>query len=221
VASVRDLMEGAGIPFGNDAANCLGRGIAAATGLSITTVMNNKAAALGMTNSSFNSPHGNDNLGTTTARDMVIAMRAVKQSYPDVYAILKTRQASIVVTGGRSTTLTPSTSNAMYGEGGILANKTGTTLTALKGNLVTEWETPTGESVIACLLDATDATTRFTDMRKVLQTYVAADWIWISGTPRPRNWATEFVSADALRRLRGRAYLGLLRSSDDVHRCQR
>lgn len=195
VLSVRDAIIGAAVPSGNDCANALGRYINQALGglLTSTTThcvpaMNTKAAALGMSNTTFDNVHGGtvaENMGS--ARDAALMLKEVIANYPDVLAAISDRTHGIDITGGRTTTLTVSTTNAMFGEAGVLSAKTGTT-GATKGNLALRWKAPTtGEEVVAVVIDATDATTRFTDMRILMKQDCIARVEWNGGVAALRD----------------------------------
>lgn len=91
--TVDELLHGLIIQSGNDAAITLGEGIAGSEEL-FATLMNKKAAALGMKNSHFINATGlPDPTHTTTARDLSILANALIRDYPQDYARLYSQKA--------------------------------------------------------------------------------------------------------------------------------
>lgn len=91
--TVDELLHGLIIQSGNDAAITLAEGIAGSEEL-FATLMNKKAAALGMKNSHFiNSTGLPDPTHTTTARDLSILANALIRDYPQDYARLYSQKS--------------------------------------------------------------------------------------------------------------------------------
>ncbi len=84
---VSDLMRGAIIPSGNDAAIILAEGIAG-NELAFSVKMNDEAKRLGLTASSFHNTNGlSDPDQKTTARDLARLAAHIIREYPDLYTI--------------------------------------------------------------------------------------------------------------------------------------
>jgi serine-type D-Ala-D-Ala carboxypeptidase (penicillin-binding protein 5/6) len=86
VLTVRELMYGLFLRSGNDAAETLGAGIV--SGTRFIQLMNDKAAALGMSASHFTTPVGLDDPEMrTTAYDLAVAGATIATRYPELLAI--------------------------------------------------------------------------------------------------------------------------------------
>lgn len=84
---ISDLMRGAIIPSGNDAAIILAEGIAG-NELAFSVKMNDEAKRLGLESSSFHNPNGlSDPDQKTTARDLARLAAHIIREYPDLYKI--------------------------------------------------------------------------------------------------------------------------------------
>ncbi|GGF59288.1 D-alanyl-D-alanine carboxypeptidase [Azorhizobium oxalatiphilum] len=84
---VGDLLQGALVVSGNDAAIALAEGVSNTEG-EFAVKMNEKAAALGLTGSQFRNATGfADPEQYTTARDMTLLARSIIRSEPDLYKI--------------------------------------------------------------------------------------------------------------------------------------
>lgn len=93
MVTVDELLHGLIIQSGNDAAITLAEGIAGSEEL-FATLMNKKAAALGMKNSHFVNATGlPDPTHTTTARDLSILANALIRDYPQDYARLYSQKS--------------------------------------------------------------------------------------------------------------------------------
>jgi len=91
--TVDELLHGLIIQSGNDAAITLAEGIAGSEEL-FASLMNKKAAALGMKNSHFVNATGlPDPTHTTTARDLSILANALIRDYPQDYARLYSQKS--------------------------------------------------------------------------------------------------------------------------------
>ncbi len=92
--TVRDLLYGLLLPSGNDAALALAD-ICAGNTEAFAALMNEKAAALGMTSTSFENPHGLDgDAQYSTARDMA-ALTAAAMKIPEFAAIVSAPTADV------------------------------------------------------------------------------------------------------------------------------
>lgn len=84
---VGDLLQGALVVSGNDAAIALAEGVSGTEG-EFSVKMNEKAAALGLAGSQFRNATGFADPGQyTTARDMALLARAIIKTEPDLYKI--------------------------------------------------------------------------------------------------------------------------------------
>nr|WP_036308210.1 D-alanyl-D-alanine carboxypeptidase family protein [Methylophilus sp. 5] len=91
--TVDELLHGLIIQSGNDAAITLAEGIAGSEEL-FASLMNKKAAALGMKNSHFVNATGlPDPTHTTTARDLSVLANALIRDYPQDYARLYSQKS--------------------------------------------------------------------------------------------------------------------------------
>jgi D-alanyl-D-alanine carboxypeptidase (penicillin-binding protein 5/6) len=98
VLTVRELLYGLFLRSGNDAAETLGGGIVSRG--RFISLMNKKAASLGMTGSHFTTPVGlDDSRMRTTAYDLAVAAAAVVTRYPELLKISGTPSAQIPQTG--------------------------------------------------------------------------------------------------------------------------
>ena len=94
VLTVRELMYGLFLRSGNDAAETLGAGIVGRD--RFVELMNEKAAALGMTGSHFTTPVGlDDPRMRTTAYDLAVAGATIVVRYPDLLAISGTSSVQL------------------------------------------------------------------------------------------------------------------------------
>ena len=84
--SVESLLKGIIVQSGNDASVALAERVSG-TEEAFVQLMNEHAAALGMTGSSFANSHGLPHeRNYTTARDVAILMRALMRDFPEMYA---------------------------------------------------------------------------------------------------------------------------------------
>ena len=87
VLTVRELLTGLFLRSGNDAAEALARGIGIPRGRFIG-LMNDKARAIGMSDSHFTTPVGLDDPGMkSTTYDLAVVAYAIDTRYPDLAAI--------------------------------------------------------------------------------------------------------------------------------------
>jgi serine-type D-Ala-D-Ala carboxypeptidase (penicillin-binding protein 5/6) len=94
VLTLRELMYGLFMRSGNDAAETIAGGIVPRD--RFMELMNQKAAALGMTRSHFTTPVGLDDPGMySTAHDLAVAAATIVKRYPELLAISGTPQIAI------------------------------------------------------------------------------------------------------------------------------
>lgn len=102
--TLRDLVYGLMLVSGNDAGEAIAKHVAGSVD-AFVTLMNNKAAELGMTNTHFNNPHGVQNDDHyTTARDMAKLMAYAIQN-EDFCKIAETKTYTVPANSVRSNEL--------------------------------------------------------------------------------------------------------------------
>jgi D-alanyl-D-alanine carboxypeptidase (penicillin-binding protein 5/6) len=192
--SVRELLFGMLIPSGNDATLALARHVGAAhlkgkatadeAVAEFVVLMNEKAAALGATNSHFVNPTGIDAEGhVMSARDIATLTKVALQNqlFSEIVATPRAVLESEVRSEGYSVTST----NTLLLEGIVNGVKTGTTPKA-GGCLVTSYLVGPNE-VIAVVLGSDlaetadglqDNSARFADTRALMDA-VAQDFVWL------------------------------------------
>ena len=163
--TVRDLLAASLIPSGTDAVYALAEHVGGGSVENFVGMMNDQAAAMGLTNTNFETPAGLDTNGNySSARDLAALARAALQ-YPLFAEIVDTRDATISTqnreieihnTNQLLTTYPPAT--------GV---KTGTTPQA-GANLVASAEA-NGESYISVVIGAEDSDARFRDSQALLE----------------------------------------------------
>jgi len=162
-----DLLYAAMLPSGNDAANAIAENL----GGTVTFVsrMNQKAQALGCTNTHFTNPHGlHDEAHKTTAKDMALIARAAMQN--EIFQEIAAASSYAMSNGSRSYAnrndfLNPDKGARYYAWGtGI---KTGTTSAA--GNCFVGSATQDGVNLISVVFDASSDSSRYTDTIKLME----------------------------------------------------
>ncbi|HEX7102801.1 MAG TPA: serine hydrolase [Nitrolancea sp.] len=168
--TVHDLLVGLFLPSGNDAANALAR----FTGERLPddgqppvqrfiAEMNAEAARIGMTQSHFVNPSGDDADGqVVTAHDLGVAARALLAD-PALRPIVALPTADVRVGGPDARVISLTNSNELVLTNGIYGVKTGTTDKA--GQCLIVAYRQAHENVIAVILDSTD---RYADARALL-----------------------------------------------------
>jgi D-alanyl-D-alanine carboxypeptidase (penicillin-binding protein 5/6) len=96
---VRDLLYGLLLGSANDAAEALAIHVSGSVG-AFVELMNRRARALGMRDTSFASPHGLDDRGRSTAADLLVLLRAAHAN-PIFERIVATRFRTIASPAGR------------------------------------------------------------------------------------------------------------------------
>lgn len=132
VFTARDLVAAMLLASSNDAADALARFYG---GRPFVDAMQRKAAELGMANTSFFDPSGLSSLNQSTADDLAIFVRAIWREHPDIIALSKIKETTIMEQGSRVTRAVKSI-NVFAGAEEFLGGKTGYTPEA-HGNLIT------------------------------------------------------------------------------------
>ena len=168
--TIHDLLVGLFLPSGNDAANALARfagerlpGSDQPPVQRFVAEMNVTAADLGMTNSHFVNPSGDDADGqVVTAHDLSLAVRALLAD-PALLPIVAIPTANVRVGGANARVISLTNTNDMLLTNGVYGVKTGTTQNAGEC-LIVAYRTQQ-ENVIAVILGSED---RYADARKLL-----------------------------------------------------
>jgi D-alanyl-D-alanine carboxypeptidase (penicillin-binding protein 5/6) len=168
--TVHDLFVGLFLPSGNDAANALarfaGERISDSTDPPVqrfVAAMNHTAADLGMTNSHFVNPSGDDADGqVVTAHDLTLATLALLGD-PALRPIVAIPDADVRIGGPNARVVHLTNTNELLLTNGVYGVKTGTTENAGQC-LIVAYRTQT-TNVIAVILDSGD---RYADARKLL-----------------------------------------------------
>lgn len=158
--SLHDLLYGMLVPSGDDAAIVIANAVGG-NEANFVAMMNQEAAALGLTDTHFENPHGLDAPGhVSSPYDMIVIARAAMR-YPLFRQIVSTRH---IVIQGRWTYNLTNTNYFLGRRPGIIGIKTGTTDLALhcitvadqQGNhilYVTVMHTPNYVPDVSALLD--------------------------------------------------------------------
>lgn len=152
--TLEDLLYGLMLPSGNDAALAIAEHISGST-QAFVTVMNQRAAELGLINTHFGNPHGLDSGGNySSAFDLAVLTRVAMQR-EDFRTIANTKYR---VAKGSIATYQLGTLNPLYGRvAGVDGVKTGYTRTArqtLVGSVVRD-----GHRVFVVILKSPDRAT--------------------------------------------------------------
>ncbi len=163
--TVRDLLAASLIPSGTDAVYALAEQVGGGSVENFVGMMNDQAAAMGLTNTNFESPAGLDTNGNySSARDLAALARAALQ-YPLFAEIVDTRDATIS-TQNREIEI-HNTNQLLTSYPPATGVKTGTTPQA-GANLVASAEA-NGESYISVVIGAEDSDARFRDSQMLLE----------------------------------------------------
>lgn len=168
--TVHDLLVGLFLPSGNDAANALarfaGERLASSGGSSVerfVAQMNATATTLGMSESHFVNPSGDDAEGqVVSAHDLAIAARALLAD-PELRPIVAIPSADVRVGGPHARVIALTNTNELVLTSGIYGVKTGTTTDAGEC-LIVAYRSPS-ENVVAVILDSQD---RYADASQLL-----------------------------------------------------
>ncbi|MCL2372532.1 MAG: D-alanyl-D-alanine carboxypeptidase [Defluviitaleaceae bacterium] len=166
--TVRDLTKSIVIASANDAAVAMAEFVSGSED-AFVTAMNNKAAAIGMENTTFKNASGLDAAGhTTTAYDIALMSRELILKHPGVFQYAKTRLDTIThktARGEEEFGLT-NTNKLIRNYSGATGLKTGSTSEALY--CISATAEKEGMQLIAVILAAPDPTTRFDSAMKLL-----------------------------------------------------
>lgn len=126
---VKDLVYGALLPSGNDAAVALARAVSGTT-TKFAVLMNKKAKALGCTNSNFTNPHGwKASSHYSTAKDMAIITKAAMEN-EFIRQVCSTEGYRVPKTNKQKSRMIYTTNSLVakkvYPKSGVFAGKTGT-----------------------------------------------------------------------------------------------
>lgn len=153
-----DLLANVMVQSGNDASTAIAEAAIGGTAAAFVDLMNQRAAALGMTNTTFRNPHGLDNPEhLTTARDLIIMGRAALE-YPQVLRFARTKHITFLVAG--RVIDVDATDRDLGVFPGLFGLKTGDTANA--GQVLLSYTETQHERIIAVVLGTPDrrATTR-------------------------------------------------------------
>jgi len=166
--SVRDLVKSIVIASANDASVAMAEFVAGSED-AFVTAMNNKARALGMTNTNFVNSCGLDAPGhLTTAHDIALMSRELILKYPDVFKFATTRLDKIThktARGEEEFGLT-NTNKLIRNYTGATGLKTGSTSQALY--CISATAEKEGMQLISVILGAPDPGMRFDTAMKLL-----------------------------------------------------
>ncbi|MEN8040576.1 MAG: D-alanyl-D-alanine carboxypeptidase family protein [Actinomycetota bacterium] len=182
--SLGDLLIAMMVRSGNDAALTLAYHVGGESVSSFVSMMNAKAASLGMTNTHFANPNGLDAEGHySSARDL-LTLTIASQEYPDIRRVARTRLVSMPDDpNGKERTF--ANTNALLGSyPGITGLKTGDTPWADKVLLATSDRA--GRHVYTVVMHSDD---HFADTRELL------DWSYSTYSIRDR-WLRPLFSED-------------------------
>jgi D-alanyl-D-alanine carboxypeptidase len=180
--TVRDLLYGLLVPSGNDAAVALAEHVAGSEA-AFVALMNQTAAALGLTATRFATVHGMDQPGQTTSAADLATMTRAALAYPLFAHAVALAQAQVA---GHALQNTNELLGNYPGTDGI---KTGTTDAA--GECLVASVTRQGHRLLAVALGSAD---RYSDVRAMLD-YAAAGWRWRS-TALPDNALAWTIGSD-------------------------
>lgn len=160
---VIDLLYTMLIESSNDAAYALSEPM---TEAGLVALMNLKAETLGLNNTSFVNPSGLDEIGEcnqASARDLVSLAEYILGK-PQILEIISKKELPLYLENGVLHHVMHST-NALLGEAGVWAGKTGKTQRAGGCLLVFSQGSNASSTKISVVLNSAD---RFSDMRKIL-----------------------------------------------------
>lgn len=175
--SLADAFAATLIASDNDAAMVLAR----STGMSLeefVRAMNARASALGMLHTTFVEPTGLHEGNQSTARDIIILLRAAL-AREDIARSTKQRGAVITVqtsTGGIRNERIYTTNQLIGGPYQVLGGKTGY-IPASGYCLVMKSTTESGHALFVAVLGSVTLADRFTDMKSIIQ-WVDNNYVW-------------------------------------------
>lgn len=144
-----------------------------ATGLDLVAKMNEKAAALGMFDSSFLDPAGLDDRANSTAYDLLKLVRYALR-YPFIWNALVQKEAAIASEDGGIVHHAKNTNQLLGVMPNIIGGKTGYTEAAL-GSLILLVDVPgQNDTIISIVIGSQE---RFSDTRNILE-WVTSAYHW-------------------------------------------
>lgn len=146
-----DLLSNVMVQSGNDASTAIAEAAGGSEG-AFVALMNERAAALGMTNTNFDNPHGLDNAEhLTTARDLIAMGRAALGSPP----VMRSARIKAVTFRVAGRVIPVSSSNRDLGVfPGLLGLKTGDTANA--GQTLLSYTKTQHDQLVAVVLGSPD-----------------------------------------------------------------
>lgn len=170
--TVRELLFGLMLPSGNDAAVALAEHVGRRLGpgdplVAFVAAMNARAAALGLTKTTYANPHGKTGAGSgSTARDTAALVRAAMQSTL-LRAIVATPEhvAVLANAAGYRREINWRNTNRLLGIEGYCGVKTGTTHDA--GCCLAAQGARGGREIVVVVLGSTSSDARYTDTRNL------------------------------------------------------
>jgi D-alanyl-D-alanine carboxypeptidase len=165
VLTVKDLMYGLLLPSGNDAAVALAEHVAGSEA-QFVALMNDTAASLGMMDTHYVNPHGQDDPAQVTSAGDLITVAQADLAYPVFAEIVSTKNYQAA---GHPLSNTNELLGAYRGADGV---KTGTTDAA--GECLVASVTRDGHRLLVAELGSKD---RYADARALLS-YAAEGWRW-------------------------------------------
>ncbi len=163
--SVHDLLYGLLLPSGNDAAVALAERVGGSQA-AFVALMNEQAAQMGLAESHFANPDGEDVPEQTVSAANLVTLARADLSYPEFVRIVATQEADVA---GRHLVNTNQLLGTYPDADGI---KTGTTDEA--GECLVASVTRHGHRLLLVLLHSAD---RYADARALLD-YAASGWSW-------------------------------------------
>ncbi len=188
VLSYRDLLYGAMLQSGNDAAKCLARNVGTLIpggGSAISrfvAAMNNKASALGMSTAVFADSFGLDIGNTMSATDLSTLMRSYAM-HPLLVTVAGTYQHTATITGPNARS--PTWTHTINPDGTVkfpefICGKTGTVTydppneNQNSGACISVlWRLPSGSLRVTSILNAASDLDRFKDLRRLMDFEIA------------------------------------------------
>lgn len=182
--SIGDLLIAMLVRSGNDAALTLANHVGGGSTSAFVSMMNTKAAQLGMSSTHFANPNGLDAEGHySTARDLLTLIIA-SQDYPDIKRVARTRLVSMPPDPNGKARLFTNTNRLLGTYPGVTGLKTGDTPQADKVLLATSERA--GREIYTVVMHSDD---HFSDTRELL------DWSYSTYSMRDR-WLRPLFSED-------------------------
>ncbi len=162
----KDLLGAMLVKSSNDAAVALAKRVEEKTGGRFQEMMNHKAYAIGMVNSSFFDPAGLNDDGYSTAEDLLKLIRYSKK-YPEIWQRLGSKSLEINPANGQGVRVFTTTNKLFDTFVGIVGGKTGYTDSAL-GCMILEVKNSAVKdgSLLAIVLGSP---VRFDDIRRLIE----------------------------------------------------